>query len=353
MKDFCSKVALIIPAYEPDEKLIELSKQLNLCGIERLLIVDDGSGEAYQHIFDAVKENVQCEIFVHAVNLGKGRALKDAFNYVLNKWPDVCGVVTADSDGQHTPEDIMKIMETLYENPDKLVLGVRQFDGSDVPARSKLGNQTTSKVFKLLLGIAVSDTQTGLRGIGVSFMKHLMRVSGEKYEFETNMLLETKNNKIDIIEVPISTVYIENNATSHFRPLQDSVRIYMLFFKYILSSGLSCVVDLVLFSLLCKLLRNGALGVNYLLVATAAARVVSAVVNYFINLKVVFASGVSVKKSAWKYACLAVIQLCASAFLVRTIYPFFGGAELLVKIPVDLVLFVVNYAVQREFVYRD
>jgi len=353
MGNASSRVALIIPAYEPDDKLIKLLDELNTAGIEKLLIVDDGSGKEYKHIFDEAIGHIQCDLFTHAVNLGKGRALKDAFNYCLNRWPDIIGVVTADSDGQHTPEDILATMKALEENPDKLILGVRDFAASDVPARSSFGNRMTSGVFKLLLGIKVSDTQTGLRGIGTEYMKYLMSVSGERYEFETNMLLETRDTRTDILEIPIKTVYIENNATSHFRPLRDSARIYALFLKYIVSSSVSCVVDLVLFSLLCGILRDGTLGNNYLIVATALARVVSAIVNYFINLKVVFASGVSVKKSAWKYALLAVIQLCASAFLVRVIYPFFGGAELLVKIPVDLVLFVVNYVVQREVVYRD
>lgn len=354
MNEDYSRVALVIPAYEPDEKLIGLLDDLRQKNIERILIVDDGSGEAYRHIFDEAEEHIDCRLFRHAVNLGKGRALKDAFNYCLNEWPDIAGVVTADSDGQHTAEDIVKVMAALQADPDKLVLGVRCFtsDNKDIPARSMLGNRITSGVFKVLLGIKVSDTQTGLRGIGTGFMKHLMSVGGERYEFETNMLLETHDLQIAIEEVPIHTVYIEENATSHFRPVRDSIRIYALFFKYIMSSCASSVIDLGLFTLLCSLLRDRSLPIDYILLATVLARIVSATCNYFINLKVVFATGTSVKNSVWKYALLAMVTMLASATLVRLIYPLFGGLELLVKLPVDVLLFFINFTVQREIVYK-
>lgn len=348
-----SQVALIIPAYEPDEKMIMLLDKLVGMGIDKILLVDDGSGAGYEHLFEEAPEHIPCEIFRHVVNLGKGRALKDAFNYSLSIWPDIIGAVTADSDGQHSPEDIAACMEALINNPEALILGVRTFDGDDVPARSKFGNKTTATVFKLMMGIKVSDTQTGLRGIPASFMKTLIKVSGERYEFETNMLLETKQQGIKIIEIPIKTIYIEENATSHFRPLKDSVRIYALFFKYLISSLLSSIIDLGLFTLFCGLLKGLSLPISYILLSTALARAISAVVNYFVNLKVVFASKSNIKSSAWKYALLATIQLCASGILVNMIYPHVGGLETLIKLPVDTILFLINYVVQREIVYRD
>ena len=352
MKNKYEHIALIIPAYEPDEKLHKLLDGLSAKGIDKILILDDGSGDKYAQLFDEAKDHIECKIYKHIVNLGKGRALKDAFNYCLNIWPDICGVVTADSDGQHTPEDICKVMDELVIHNDKLILGVREFGGEDVPQRSKFGNNMTSLVFKLLMGIKVSDTQTGLRGIPTEFMKRLMSVSGERYEFETNMLLETKTADIDILEVPIKTVYIEQNEASHFRPLRDSIRIYALFFKYILSSGASSIIDLAFFTLFCTWFRNANMAVSYIFISTALARVISATCNYFINLRVVFASGTSIKNSVWRYALLALFTLCASAILVNLIYPFFGGLETFVKLPVDILLFFINYVVQREFVYK-
>ena len=129
------QIPLIIPSLEPDEKLPRLLEQLHAAGIQNIVLVDDGSGPAYAHFFEEAQQRWGCPVLRHAVNLGKGRALKTAFNYCLNTWPDAPGCVTADSDGQHTPECILKVMKALTERPDALILGCRDFDEKDVPLR--------------------------------------------------------------------------------------------------------------------------------------------------------------------------------------------------------------------------
>ena len=213
------KIPVVVPAYEPDEKLSGLLRKLREAGFINIVLVDDGSGEGYVHLFEDGEKEYGCVVLRHAVNQGKGRALKTAFNYCLEAYPDTPGVITADSDGQHTPECILSCAAALAENPESLILGCRCFDGEDVPARSEFGNKCTRAVMKYLTGITVSDTQTGLRGIPAGFMAQLLKVPGERFEFETNMLLETKKRKVPIFEVPIKTVYIEENRTSHFNPI--------------------------------------------------------------------------------------------------------------------------------------
>ena len=208
-------------------------------------------------------------------------------------------------------------------------------------------------VMKYLTGITVSDTQTGLRGIPVSFLEQLLKVKGERFEFETNMLLETKRRKIPIVEVPIRTIYIEENKTSHFKPIRDSVKIYMIFGKFLFSSLSSSVVDLALFSLFCFLLKDMQWGrITYVMAATVFARILSALYNYLLNLKVVFQSESPVKFTLPRYVLLAAVQMSLSALLVGKLYPMFGGTEVLVKIPVDVVLFFLSFVIQREFVYK-
>ncbi|MBO5057590.1 MAG: bifunctional glycosyltransferase family 2/GtrA family protein [Lachnospiraceae bacterium] len=346
------EVPVIIPSYEPDEKLIKLLGDLRDEGFKHLLLVDDGSGEAYRHFFEQAKSDFDCDVMHHAVNLGKGRALKTAFNYVLQKFPDAPGCITADSDGQHSPECILACAEALLEHPDALIMGCRCFDKENVPARSEFGNKCTRVVMKYLAGVSVSDTQTGLRGIPAFFMKELLSVKGERFEFETNMLIETKADKIPIIEVPIQTIYIEENKTSHFNPIKDSIKIYMIFGKFLFSSLSSSVVDLVLFSMFCYLLKGRQWGsITYLTAATVFARVLSAIYNYSLNYKVVFQSKSSLPSTMARYFLLAVVQMSLSAFLVNKLYPLFGGAEVLVKIPVDVLLFFISFFIQREFVY--
>lgn len=346
------QVPIVIPAYEPDEKLIGLLFKLQEAGFSDIVLVDDGSGEAYGHFFIEAKETYGCKVLQHAVNQGKGRALKTAFNFCLKEFPDLPGVITADSDGQHTPECILSCASALAEHPGALVLGCRCFDGEDVPTRSEFGNKCTRVVMKYLTGITVSDTQTGLRGIPVDFMRQLLMVPGERFEFETNMLLETKKRKVPIVEVPIQTVYIEENKTSHFNPIKDSIKIYMIFGKFLFSSLSSSVVDLALFSVFCYLFKQMDWGrFSYITAATVSARVLSAFYNYSLNYKVVFQSESSVGTSLPRYVLLAIVQMGLSAFLVSRLYPHFGGAEVFVKVPVDVLLFFVSFAIQREFVY--
>lgn len=348
------QIPIIIPAYEPDEKMISLLQELKEAGLTEIVVVNDGSvGESYRRLFEQAKQEFSCTVLHHAVNLGKGRALKTAFNYCLNHNPRLQGVITIDSDGQHKVKDMLACMEKMKEDPKALVLGCRDFKTAGVPLRSGFGNILTSKVFRYLVGVQITDTQTGLRGISADFMKHLLNVKGERFEFETNMLIETKEVSIPIKEVKIETIYLEENKSSHFHPIRDSLQIYASFGKFLFSSFSSSLVDLSLFALFCNIFRDRQEGIfSYLILATILARVCSATYNFFINYKVVFKSEMSMGKAMVRYFLLAVVQMSLSAVLVNSIYPYMGGAELLVKIPVDVFLFLASFVIQRELIYK-
>ena len=293
-----------------------------------------------------------CAVLRHAVNQGKGRALKTAFNYCLNTWPELEGCVTADSDGQHSAECVHLCARALIEHPDCLVLGCRDFFEKQVPRRNRMGNLITSFMFKALCGMKVSDTQTGLRAIPAAFMKRLMAVSGERFEFETNMLLDANSQGVEIYEVPIQTIYQGEQYTSHFNPVTDSIKVYKVLGKFIFSSLFSSVVDYVLFFLLVQLLRER-LAISYILVATIAARAVSSALNFLINKKLVFKSRASTAKSVGRYTIVAVCIMLCSAVLVTAFQHLVGGKyELIIKLIVDGVLFVLSFFLQREFVFK-
>lgn len=256
------RIPVVIPAYEPDGKLLDLCRSLVESGIGDIVVVDDGSGKEYQPVFKAVQEECCGVVLRHAANMGKGRALKDAFNFLLNEREDLVGCVTADSDGQHTVKDILKCMEALEQDHNCFILGCRDFDQPDVPFKSRFGNKLTQKVCKGLCGIAVSDTQTGLRAIPKEFMEYLLNTSGERFEFETNMLVESRG-RFGIVEVMVETVYdSKTEHKTHFDPVRDSIRIYKIFggifFKFLVSSFSSSILDILLFLLFCPLLQAAA-----------------------------------------------------------------------------------------------
>lgn len=347
---------IIIPAYEPDEGLINLLNSFEPLSKFSIILVNDGSGKEYDGVFDKARKIIEPYggvILTHEVNKGKGRALKTAFKYILDTMPEAIGVVTADSDGQHTVEYITAIADKLMEDTSKFVLGVRCFDGEDIPWKSVFGNKLTMKVLKYASGLQLSDTQTGLRGIPREFMKSLLDVRGERFEFETEMLLASAG-LYPIVEVPIATIYdSKENHKTHFKPIKDSIKIYKVlgrqFIGYAITSCLSCVIDLVLFTIFCKALANLD---EYILVSTIIARVISATFNFTINYKKVFGSNDSVPKTASKYAILAVIQMLCSGYLVKGGVMLTHISETIVKIIVDTILFFISYKVQQKLIFK-
>lgn len=330
---------VLIPAYKPDERLIALSDELIAMGI-RLFVVDDGSGSDFGSIFDKIR-NKGVDVFVHKTNRGKGAALKTGIKQLM-MYSDIKGIITADADGQHTASDISSAMELLIKNPESLVIGVRKFGGK-VPLRSRIGNTITRGVFHFVTGNRISDTQTGLRGLPASLFERLLRLEGDRYEFEMNMLLTAGDWNVYILEFPIRTVYIDNNQSSHFDSIKDSWRIYKQIGIYCASSFFSYLIDYVLYILL------GIIGFRYLAYRYIVARVSSGIVNYLINRHMVFKQGNSA--SAVKYFLLAVSLTLIGSYAISWLQKA-GFAGLYAKLLVDIPLFFIGFYVQKITVFR-
>lgn len=336
-------IPVLIPAYKPDYKLIELVDELEKLGCTAIVVVRDGGGSEYDPVFNALEKNPICHLVVHAVNLGKGRALKSGMNYILNNFGSSKGCVTADADGQHLPSDIMRIVSALENMPDSLILGVRLF-GRDVPIKSRFGNILTKNIFYLLIGKKISDTQTGLRGIPLKYIARFMKLHGETYEYETQMLIATRDLNIKVHEIPITTLYFEQNRASHFNPIIDSMRIYFLFIRYSLSAISSFCLDYLLFILLLS-------GTANIAIASYVSRAVSMIFNYKMNARFVFASKTKSYTKFIKYLLLSAFSITVSYSIVSLMYNIYGYPPSVVKIIIEPVLFVVNFAVQREFIF--
>ena len=230
-------IAVLIPAYQPGGELAALAAELAELGFAEVLVVDDGSDAKCAEVFEKAAAADGCRVLHLGANRGKGAALKAGFAELLAGEPRPAGCVTADADGQHLPADIHKLAAELVNHPDSLILGVRDFLRDDVPSRSKTGNDITRVVFKLLTGRRVSDTQTGLRAIPAAMMRQYGCIAGNRYDFEMNMLIEAARDGADIIETPITTVYHDNNSSSHFNALWDSIRIYAHILRYFVTKA--------------------------------------------------------------------------------------------------------------------
>lgn len=341
------KIPIIIPTYEPDKRLSALCQDLKSSGFQNVLIVDDGSGARYRKIFDEIEEEYHYMILRNAVNLGKGRALKLAFNHCLNEYgQSLIGVITADSDGQHKVEDIRRCMGELRVHSDSMILGCRDFSKPGIPWKSSFGNNLTKFSMHYLCGLKVTDTQTGLRGIPREFMKTILSTPGDRYDYETNVLLESKG-EVSIIEVPIDTIYdSEENHQTHFDPFRDSLMIYKVILSYSLTSVLTTVVDFIVFAI-----ANG-VGAS-IAFSTALARLIAAVLNFSLNRNVVFKSKGNPRIQVIQYGLLVAFSGFISANLITLISHKVSIEIVGIKAVVETILFFFNYLVQRLFIFTN
>ena len=350
-------IAAIIPALNPRDKLIDLVNELFECGIEKVIVVNDGSDERFDHLFEAVEKIEGCHVLRHERNMGKGRALKTAFAYFLDNFPNLSGVVTADADGQHCCEDICNIARHISKERPSLILGVRDFDREQIPFRSYLGNKFTSKMFQLLYGgDYIQDTQTGLRGIPGTELKWMVQLSGERYEYEINMLLQARKRVLDIVQVPIQTLYFDNNSDSHYNTFKDSFKIFGKMIagmsKYIASSITSGAIDIAIFTILNAWILSRVPIHMRILLATVIARICSSLYNFSINRKFVFETQKGVLRPMGKYYVLFVCQLLCSYLLVYTANRHLSLNATFAKILIDIILGFISYQIQLRWVFR-
>ncbi len=212
------KMVVIIPAYEPDERLVKLVQEIKLKTDYDVVIINDGSSLNKQLLFSKVEEYV--EVMEHMHNLGKGRSIKTALKYIEDNYPDDIDIVVADADGKYKYDDIIKISKTIEINENSLVIENRQFT-SNVIAKSKLGNIVKRCIFKCVSRVKLNDTQTRLRAFNSKMIPFLLKVPGDRNEYEMNVLLECAKQKINIIQVPVETIHIENNVSSYYRVIRD------------------------------------------------------------------------------------------------------------------------------------
>lgn len=362
MTDF-SRVSVVLPSLDPDEKLAAVIDGLLAQGFRDIILVNDGSHPEHLHFFSEAEEaHPEITLLTHEVNRGKGAAMKTAFAWFLKNRPEGLGVVTVDGDNQHHPEDTAACTAHMLETG-RVTLGCRDFTQPDVPPRSRFGNHTTSLVFKLFCGMTISDTQTGLRAIPRDALEILLTIAGDRYEYETNMLLAMKTEGIPFDEVKIRTVYIEENKSSHFRAVRDSWRIYKLilahFFRYTLSSLICAGVDTGCFSLLSWLLEKFLHGFILTTAAGVTARIISSMLNFFLNKELVFHSKASTGKALVRYYLLALPQMAVQILLTQGFYALLsisdrqGGLRTLIYVAVMVVLYFISYTIQRSWVFAS
>lgn len=342
-------VAVVIPAYQPGMVLVELVASLpgafdeaGVTGVP-IIIVDDGSAPASRPVFDALTEFADVRLLRHAINLGKGMALRSGVNHALTSDARLVGVITADADGQHLAADIARVTAALRERPDALILGTRAFD-HNTPLRSRFGNLVTRAVFRGLTHAGVTDTQTGLRGLPRAVCERVLRMENAGYDLELASLLQEVRCGTPIVQLPIATVYEPGNPTSHFNPLRDSLKIYFVFLRYSLLAIGAAVLDYLLFFTIYGL-------TGMLLLSVIAGRLLVGWWYFLSARERVFRVGGDFRRQALLFALVLAASAIATYGLVTVWLLVFGLPLALAKLFADMMLFFANFALQRVFVF--
>ncbi len=364
------KKYIIIPTLEPDPCFLARVEELREQIPAQIVVIDDGSGSDYRERFEQIDEMDGCVVLYHEENRGKGRALKTGFSYVRRclsaekkasggsgEWLEpAAGILCLDSDGQHSAENGAELLELVENCPGTLILGGRDFTGREVPWKSRLGNRVSSAVFRLISGRYLSDTQTGLRAFDDSLLDLMTETPGERFEYETNVLLACISRGICIRTEKISTVYIDKNKGTHFRPVRDSAAILRTLFRELFRFGVSSLLCAFLDLFLFWLFDRGKWPAGWqerawhIAAATAGARLLSASLNFILNRYWVFGRGkgwVSLRR----YLLLCIGIAAASAASVWAVSALFGADPTAVKIFCDALLFLMSWRIQRSRVF--
>ncbi|WP_353572304.1 bifunctional glycosyltransferase family 2/GtrA family protein [Candidatus Albibeggiatoa sp. nov. BB20] len=348
------RVVILIPAYQPSTSLITIVSELLQHDtkkiIQSIVLVDDGSGQNYQIIFNQLAELPNVHIYSHAINLGKGAALKTGFNHILLEFMDIHSIITADADGQHLPDDILEVAEKALTMPkDSLILGVRTFS-KQVPLRSLFGNQMTRLVMRFFTGLKLADTQTGLRAWPLELARQTLRIPINGYDFEMEALVRMKelsgNQKTTLQEVPIQTVYEQKNTSSHFNPLLDSMRVYFVFLRYCGAGLFTALVDNLVFIVMYMLSGS-------IISSQITSRSCGALVSFILSFHLVFRSDVSKVYALLKFVSLVILFGFISYSLIQFLSQMLGLNIFISKLLAELILFIASFAIQRDFIFNN
>lgn len=339
--------AVIITIYKKDRKTIELCSKLCELGAEHIVVVNDGLNTGDEYFNELI--SLGCHIVTLEKGSGKGTCIKAGAKYAYENIFNLTGFITADADGEHTAEDIMKISRALYMRPDNLILGKRDTAKSKMSVGHRIGHKAASAYFKVITGVKCKDTTTGLRGIPATLYDIVINTKGKRFEYEMNFLTKCADLKIPFYNVNIVTVE-QPDSESNYRLIKDTFLIYKTPLKFATASVGCTAVDLILFTIFTYILP-ASLHWNVAL-ATLMARVVSGSMNFMINRRVIFENNNKAKNQVLKFFILFFCIMCASTIFV-SLLSFIPVPATIIKAIVDLLLWEVNYTVQRKWVFKE
>lgn len=341
-------ILIIIPAYNPPTELFEALLNKLEGAFKNVLIVNDGSDESYNKFFKKIEKKYH--VLKHEYNLGKGKAIKTAYSFAKDNYPETLAYVVIDCDNQHDVEDMIKCCKTAIEHPDSLVIGVRDFTLENVPFKSKAGNNITKTMFKWLFNKDIADTQTGLRAISPKIVDKLLNIPGDRFNYELKCLITCCEENIPIIEVPIKTIYINHNESSKFNPFKDSLIIYKEFINYYIKLFIPYLISLLIF-LITFYFWNSNNDLKAILLVNIVSGIIGIILNILLNYRNIYKHNTLGNNAV--YILKKLLKILIGGFFIYICYNLLTMNLLLSKILIDIILTIIVYIIFRNVGFKD
>ncbi len=339
--------AVIVPIYYETNNTLRLCRELFAQEADNIVVVNDGAKLSKSFLAELL--SMGCNIIKFENNRGRGASLKAGIKFAHDKLYNIKGYITVDADGQHSAEDVMKIARAMDLRPNSIVLGKRDFPNANMTIRSKFGSRIASLYFKIITGVKCSDTLTEVKGIPNSLYEIAIGADGKRFDYDFNFLTECAGKGIEIYNLNIN-IHYSSKSKSNYRLIEDTYLIYATPLKFATASMGCALIDLILFTVLTYTLPTS-LAFNVVF-ATLLARIVSGGINFFINRKVIFKNNGDVKRQLWRYIILFVGIMITSSAIV-SLLSFIPIPVTIIKMLVDIMLWIVNYTMQRKWVFKE
>ena len=357
---------IVIPAYRPDDRLFGVIDGL-ISDEHRFVVVDDGSGPVCASLFRKLeKEYSHCVTVIHhSLNRGKGHAMKTAFEHIQNVCREDDGILTIDADSLDRLNDAKALISAWEGDRSAFYIASNVFTGK-IPLRDKIGSTITRSVFAVTSGVRIGDTESGLRAFSVKLIPDLLKIKGERFDFEIAELLYAAKERIRIVEIPFEREYSTGNHRRHYL-FKDSWLIYKMIFVFMLSSFSCFLIDYTLLLVLAGVFKKlpGAIEVSAgefrlsmlgtqvdtHLLALIIARTVSSFCNYLLNREIVFKTGS--RAAIVRFYAVIIGLLLANYGLLALVASENGLPLWIAQLVVQAVLYPISFILQRKFVFPE
>lgn len=328
-----SEMVILMPVYNPSERIVNYVKKLKENNYQ-VVLINDGSKSEYHSLFEKMVHD--CKIISYPLFKGKGYAIKKGIHYIKEHLQDKKGIIILEN--EYDLMHINHIRTLINKNLQKMCVVHHK------------GKRFLTKLFSMIYNKEFIDVDSELFGFSMNYLDQMMAVDENCYEVQS--LIQSVQNNQEIEEIQLE------NKQQPFHLKNKTIQVlYVIFLhliRFVSSSIISSVIDVLLAWILLDVLKIWMTSDFWrIALSSLIARVLSTIVNYVINKKYVFKGKVSSKQTAIRFLILTIVITILSTLFVYVASSLHIMSEKLAKPVGDLLLFLLSYSAQTKWVFKN